>query len=76
VEKKTRATKQGPPRVSAKLFSFASTEEPLPGGEKQKSQPGIVIQIRLKDPSGASGGKVLTRKNTEFWLTANSSAES
>lgn len=69
MEKSTR--KIGQPRpatVSAKHFSVARSDAPVEG--RKKTNSGIVIQIRLKNPAPISG-KLLTRKNTEFWLSAN-----
>ncbi|MGZ8938026.1 MAG: hypothetical protein ACXW32_02315 [Limisphaerales bacterium] len=68
MEKKTRQDQAAPgPRStgSAKHFSISRSD----AGETQavKGQTGITIQIRLK--SGAPS-KLVTRKNTEFWLNA------
>jgi hypothetical protein len=65
VEKKTRQPRSAPPQVSAKHFSIARSD----AGETQpQNLTGITIQIRLKS---ATPRQLVTRKNTEFWLTAN-----
>jgi len=66
VEKKTRQDQAAPGqknKVSATHFSIARSD----AGTSPKTQTGITIQIRLKSvvPS-----KLVTRKNTEFWLNA------
>jgi len=68
VEKKTRQDQAAPSqrrKVSATHFSIARSD----AGEASsvKSQTGITIQIRLKT---AAPSKLVTRKNTEFWLSA------
>jgi hypothetical protein len=66
VEKKTRQDQAAPGqrrKVSATHFSIARSD----AGEAPKSQTGITIQIRLKT---AAPSKLVTRKNTEFWLSA------
>jgi hypothetical protein len=66
VEKKIRNKQVVPPQVSARLFSVARSDS----GDS-KNSPGIVIQIRMKAASTGPVNKLLTRKNTEFWLSAN-----
>ena len=67
MEKKTRQDQAAPgPRnkVSVKHFSIARSD----AGEPPKNQTGITIQIRLKSTAPS---RLVTRKNTEFWLSAN-----
>lgn len=67
MEKKTRQDQAAPgPRskVSVKHFSIARSDT----GETTKTQTGITIQIRLK---AVAPSRLVTRKNTEFWLSAN-----
>lgn len=67
VEKKTRQDPAAPgPRnkVSVKHFSIVRSD----AAEAPKIPTGITIQIRLKS---AAPGRLVTRKNTEFWLSAN-----
>jgi len=65
VEKKTRPQRSAPPQVSAKHFSISRSD----AGEAQaKNSTGITIQIRLKSTAPS---KLVTRKNTEFWLSAS-----
>lgn len=52
------------PHVSAKLFSIARSDGGTPGAKNT----GITIQIRLKNTLPA---RLLSRKNTEFWLSAS-----
>jgi hypothetical protein len=47
-----------------KHFSIARSD----AGEPPKNQTGITIQIRLKSTAPS---RLVTRKNTEFWLSAN-----
>jgi hypothetical protein len=70
VEKKIRANQQArASRVTAQHFSIARSDAPENG--VAKTNAGIVIQIRLKNPRAAAASKLLSRKNTEFWLTAD-----
>ena len=66
VEKKPRQPQALHPRVSAKYYSIARSDasEPKPSAPST----GITIQIRLKS---AAPTRLVTRKNTEFWLSAN-----
>lgn len=65
VEKKTRQERSAPPQVSAKHFSISRSDA---ADTSPKNATGITIQIRLKS---AASGRLVTRKNTEFWLSAN-----
>jgi hypothetical protein len=66
VEKKSRQPQPAQPHVSAKYFSINRSD----ASEPRPSTPatGITIQIRLKSPAAT---RLVTRKNTEFWLSAN-----
>jgi hypothetical protein len=68
VEKKTRQNEVAAARVSAKHFSIARSDSPQAAA---KNPTGITIQIRMKSAANAPTARLLTRKNTEFWLTAN-----
>jgi hypothetical protein len=68
VEKKTRQDQAAPGtrgKVSVKHFSIARSDA---GEPPAKNQSGITIQIRLKSVAPT---RLVTRKNTEFWLSAN-----
>jgi hypothetical protein len=68
VEKKTRQDHAAPGQRStgsAKHFSIARSDAGGPAAVK--GHAGITIQIRLKS---AAPSKLVTRKNTEFWLNA------
>lgn len=67
MEKKTRqdqAAARGKSKVSVKHFSIARSDT---GEAPPKGQTGITIQIRLK---AVAPNRLVTRKNTEFWLNA------
>ncbi len=66
MEKKSRQPQTARPQVSAKYFSVARSDasEPRPAAPTT----GITIQIRLKSVAPT---RLVTRKNTEFWLSAN-----
>jgi len=64
----SRTPSAGTTPVSAKSFSIARSDL----APAAKPPGGIVIQIRMK--SGAAKpppGRMISRKGTEFWLTAN-----
>jgi hypothetical protein len=65
VEKKARPSEA--PRKVGGFFLFSR-----PDGTKVSthSSPGITIQIRLKNAQPVNRAQLLTRKNTEFWLSA------
>jgi hypothetical protein len=66
VERKPRQHQPPQPRVSAKYYSIARSD---PSDSAPAAPPtGITIQIRLKS---AAPTRLVTRKNTEFWLSAN-----
>jgi hypothetical protein len=62
VEEKIRNKPAVSSRVSAKHFSIARSHAAEP-----VKNSGITIQIRLKNPVSP---KLLSRKNTEYWLSA------
>jgi len=67
VEKKTRQDQAAPGqrnKVSAKHFSISRSDA---NGVNSAGKTGITIQIRLKSTAPT---KLVTRKNTEFWLSA------
>jgi hypothetical protein len=65
VEKKTRQQQAAPTRVSAKHFSISRSDA---NAAPSTHSTGITIQIRLK---AAPESRLVTRKNTEFWLSAS-----
>ena len=64
MEKKPRPSQAASPQVSAKYFSISRSD----ATDQPKTGAGITIQIRLKS---AAPNKLMTRRNTEFWLSAN-----
>jgi hypothetical protein len=72
VEKKPNSGgRETAPQVTARVFSSGSDSREAPANTKSETLPGITIQIRMKTPPGHAPGRLLTRKNTEFWVTAN-----
>jgi hypothetical protein len=70
VEKNTRKSEAPNP---GKARSFFSVNRPDDAKKSVNSSVGITIQIRLKNPAQppAERARLLTRQNTEFWLSAN-----
>jgi hypothetical protein len=64
VEKKARQERSAQPQVSAKHFSISRSDT---SEKPSKNTTGITIQIRLKS---VAPSRLVTRKNTEFWLSA------
>jgi len=64
VDEKIRTKPPVSPQVSARLFSIARSDAST---DQPKKNGGITIQIRLKNNAPA---KLVSRKNTEFWLSA------
>jgi hypothetical protein len=70
VEKNTRKSDAPKP---GKARPFFSVNRPDEGKKSVNSSVGITIQIRLRNPqqTPAERTRLLTRQNTEFWLSAN-----
>lgn len=70
MEKNTRKSEAPKPAAARPFFSV---NRPDDGKRSVNSSSGITIQIRLKNPQqpAEERGRLLTRKNTEFWLSAN-----
>jgi hypothetical protein len=67
VEKKT--SKRETPKQT-EFREFFSVSRPDSSKLQASASPGITIQIRLKNPDFPHSTRLLTRKNTEFWLSA------
>jgi hypothetical protein len=71
VEQKSRNSQMTPKKVGARFFSVNRSDE---GKQSANSTPGITIQIRLKAAAPKAGARLLTRQNTEFWVSATEEA--
>jgi hypothetical protein len=67
VEKESRQ-RQSPGKPSSPRF-FA-VNRPASARQPADSSNGITIQIRLRSTEAPRPARLLTRKNTEFWLSA------